>query len=186
MFDRKARMKEYHKKWYKKNRKKVLKRVRKWAKNNKDKRKIITDNWTKNNKDKIKVSQSEWAKKNRKQINKRSLIYIKNRYKTDPSFKLRVCLRSRILSVLKGRIKSAPTLKLLDIPNIEFVWKHLEKTFKPGMTRENHAAVWHVDHILPCSSFDLSDPNQQKQCFHYTNLQALFVHENLTKSDKIL
>jgi hypothetical protein len=63
---------------------------------------------------------------------------------------------------------------------------HLEKTFKPGMTRENHAAVWHVDHILPCSSFDLSDPNQQRQCFHYTNLQALFVHENLTKSDKIL
>jgi hypothetical protein len=43
---------------------------------------------------------------------------------------------------------------------------------------------WKVDHIIPVSSFDLSDPEQVKVCFHYTNLQPLFVEENQAKSNK--
>ena len=43
---------------------------------------------------------------------------------------------------------------------------------------------WHIDHIRPCSSFDLSDPTQQKECFHYTNLQPLWASENLKKNNK--
>jgi len=54
------------------------------------------------------------------------------------------------------------------------------------MTKENHGKVWHIDHILPCVFFNLNDPNEQKKCFHYTNLQALFVHENLSKGSKII
>lgn len=44
---------------------------------------------------------------------------------------------------------------------------------------------WHVDHIIPCSSFDLTDIKQQKICFHYTNLQPLWAIDNLKKSNKI-
>jgi hypothetical protein len=44
---------------------------------------------------------------------------------------------------------------------------------------------WHVDHIIPCASFDLTDPEQQRQCFHYTNLQPLWAEDNLRKSDKL-
>jgi hypothetical protein len=44
----------------------------------------------------------------------------------------------------------------------------------------------HVDHIIPCSAFDLSIPENQRKCFHYTNLQLLPAHENLQKSNKIL
>jgi hypothetical protein len=47
-------------------------------------------------------------------------------------------------------------------------------------------AAWHVDHIIPCSSFDLTDSEQQKKCFHYTNLQPLWAIDNLKKSNKIL
>lgn len=42
---------------------------------------------------------------------------------------------------------------------------------------------WHIDHIRPCSSFDPSDPAQVKECFHFYNLQPLWVIENLKKSD---
>jgi len=44
----------------------------------------------------------------------------------------------------------------------------------------------HIDHIIPCKSFDLSDPKQQVKCFHYTNLQPLWSYENLFKAAKIL
>lgn len=62
---------------------------------------------------------------------------------------------------------------------------HLEKQFKPGMTWGNHGVKgWHIDHIKPCASFDLTKPDDQLKCFHYTNLQPLWWHENLSKGDK--
>jgi len=57
---------------------------------------------------------------------------------------------------------------------------HLEAQFTEGMTWENYGE-WHVDHVRPCASFDLTDPAQQRQCFHHTNLQPLWAEENLTK-----
>ena len=46
-------------------------------------------------------------------------------------------------------------------------------------------ALWHIDHILPCASFDLTDTEQQKRCFHYTNLQPLTAFENWSKHARI-
>ena len=68
--------------------------------------------------------------------------------------------------------------------SIENLWIHLEKSFKPGMTRENYGK-WHIDHIRPCSSFDLSKPEEQSICFHYSNLMPLWAEENLKKGSKL-
>jgi hypothetical protein len=55
------------------------------------------------------------------------------------------------------------------------------------MNWQNHKRFgWHIDHIKPCSSFDLSKEEEQLACFHYTNLQPLWWHENLKKSNKII
>ena len=43
---------------------------------------------------------------------------------------------------------------------------------------------WHIDHIKPCYSFNLSNPEQQKECFHYTNLRPLWSKENLSRPRK--
>lgn len=93
-------------------------------------------------------------------------------------------LRNRLYMALKGKLKLLTTKKLLGCSLEEF-WKHLESQFQPGMTRENYGK-WHVDHIKPCISFDLTKISQQKKCFHYTNLQPLWAEENLKKGSKIL
>jgi hypothetical protein len=55
------------------------------------------------------------------------------------------------------------------------------------MTWDNYGKKgWHVDYILPCASFDLTKEEEQKKCFHYTNLQPLWWLDNIKKSDKIL
>jgi len=44
---------------------------------------------------------------------------------------------------------------------------------------------WHIDHIKPCNSFNLSEPGEQALCFHYTNLQPLWALYNLEKRIKL-
>ena len=84
--------------------------------------------------------------------------------------------------MLKNGYKSKRTTELLGC-SFEEVWNHLESKFQPGMTKENHG-LWHVDHIRPCASFDLTDPEQQKICFHYTNLEPMWAIDNLKKGAK--
>jgi hypothetical protein len=66
--------------------------------------------------------------------------------------------------------KSVHYLDLLGC-SIEALKEYLEFKFKRGMRWDNYGD-WHIDHILPCCSFDLSNPEQQRQCFHWTNLQG--------------
>lgn len=57
---------------------------------------------------------------------------------------------------------------------------YLESKWMPGMTRDNHSyRGWHIDHIKPCASFILSDPEQQKRCFHFSNMQPLWALDNM-------
>ena len=102
-----------------------------------------------------------------------------------PEQRLADTLRSRMRSALKGNLKAEHTFELLGC-SLEQVRAHLEKQFKPGMSWANwNYRGWHIDHIIPCAFFDLSDPEQQKECFHYTNLQPLWERENNLKRDKV-
>jgi len=123
--------------------------------------------------------------KNKERLSKNNTRNARERRKTNPSFKILDTLRSRMLHALKGKNKSASTMNLLGIKNIEIVWQRLESLFQDGMTRENHG-IWHIDHITPCTAFNLTDSEQQKKCFHYTNLQPLWATDNIKKYNKIL
>jgi hypothetical protein len=122
--------------------------------------------------------------KNKKYLNKKTLLKYNIKYNSDHNFRLLRLLRSRVLDALKGKSKSKKTKELIGI-SIEGLVKYLENKFKPGMNWKKKGLI-HIDHIIPCSSFDLSDPKQQAKCFHYTNLQPLWAHENLSKGAKII
>ena len=124
-------------------------------------------------------------KASRKRIkNGKQNAYKKKRRQNDPVYAITCRLRCRINNVLGGQSKSASTAELTGC-----TWKelldHIEKQFTDGMTWNNRH-LWHVDHILPCASFDLSKPEEQRKCFHFTNLQPLWAKENLSKGSKIL
>jgi hypothetical protein len=95
-------------------------------------------------------------------------------------------LRARMNAVLSGNNKSAATCELLGC-SIEFFIKYIESQFIDGMNWDNYGVRgWHLDHIVPCSSFDMKDSEQQKECFYYMNIQPLWAEDNLRKSDKVL
>ena len=108
--------------------------------------------------------------------------YKRRQIQTNPQFRLAILLRARLHKALKGVAKSARTLELLGC-SIEHLTHHLESKFQPGMSWENHGE-WHVDHIRPLASFDLSDPHQQRQACHWTNLQPLWAADNIRKHAK--
>jgi hypothetical protein len=116
----------------------------------------------------------------------------KRREEQNPSVKIANRLRQRIWQALKGKNKHKSSITLTGC-SMAFLVEYLESKFQPGMTWKNygnpngdHTNCWHIDHIIPCASFDLSDPEQQVKCFHYTNLQPLWAKDNIRKKDKIL
>ena len=189
----KEKQKQYKKEYYLNNKEKIKQKIKEYRLNNKEKIK----QWRLNNREKIIQQKKEhylknkkhynqkckqWRLNNKKHIREYYHKYEKERFKIDPNYKLVKLIRNRINSVLKGKYKSKSTIKLLGC-SIEECWQHLESKFQPGMTRDNYGK-WHVDHIKPCAAFDLTDPEQQKICFHYTNLQPLWAEDNLKKGAK--
>jgi hypothetical protein len=106
-----------------------------------------------------------------------------DRRKVDINFRLLYSLRHRLNMALKGKNKSVSTIKLLGC-SIDLFRLHLESKFTKRMSFNNYGK-WHIDHIKPCASFDLSKESEQRKCFHYTNLQPLWAYDNLSKNDNL-
>lgn len=168
--------------YYKLNKDKIKIKQKVWRNLNKDKKKALDKAYRENNKDKRKSRHKAWHESNKDKVNS----YYNNRRKTDIQFKLQAILRSRLYSAVKDNLKKGSAVKDLGC-TIEQLKQHLESKFQPGMTWDNHTLDgWHIDHIKPLSSFDLSDRKQLLEACHYTNLQPLWAKDNLTKSDKII
>jgi len=123
----------------------------------------------------------EYYNKNKERINEVRRIAQQKRRDEDPVHRIRKNMGSRIYLALKNKGK---TMDLIGFSKEELV-KHLESKFTEGMTWENYGE-WHVDHIRPCASFNLEVPEEQKKCFHWTNLQPLWAQDNLRKGAKIV
>ena len=121
----------------------------------------------------------------RKEYNR---VLYKRRWDTDENFKIARLLRGRLKYALKSRniTKNSHAIELLGC-SVDFLKKYIELQFSEGMNwRNNTKHGWHIDHIIPVDSFDLRDIEQQRKCFHWTNLQPLWSDDNWRKGNKIL
>lgn len=106
--------------------------------------------------------------------------YVRDRRATSVMFQIGSRLRSRLHNALRagGSRKSGKLVELIDCSINDFK-RHIETLFAVGMSWE--ARNFHIGHRRPCASFDLSDPAQQRACFHFTNLRPEWPVDNLTR-----
>jgi hypothetical protein len=155
--------KEVAKAYNLKNREKILENARLYREKN---RELIK---------KRRKPQSPEKLKAYKEANKDKIkAYRRYKLTTDMNYRIVKNLRGRLATVLKRDYKkSASTIELLGC-DIAYFKSYLESKFLPTMAWDNYGTLWHIDHIMPCSSFDFSNAENQRKCFHYTNLQPLF------------
>lgn len=111
--------------------------------------------------------------------------YVRNYRKTNVNYRIAAAVRSRILVALKKGIKNSSSWDLLGCSPEEYS-KYLQIRFTPEMSWDNYGSYWEIDHIVPCSHFNLVDGNEQKKAFHYTNTQPLSKTENQFKNNRFV
>lgn len=117
----------------------------------------------------------------------RTREYRRSRKQRDPEFAIRCHVRSRIYDlIIRGKCAQSQSAMKLTGATTEELRFHIERQFTKGMSWKNYGSKWHIDHIIPCAAFDLSDPRQLAVCFNYLNLRPLWAKENIRKSNRIL
>jgi hypothetical protein len=125
-----------------------------------------------------------YHQENKDVIQKRHGINLRERKKTDIGFKLSCNYRNRINKLYKKHNPTLSSVKLIDC-SVPFLKNWLQSNFKEGMTLENYGSYWHVDHVIPCSLFDMTNEIDVKNCFRWTNLQPLEALVNISKNNRI-
>lgn len=157
---------DYRRNYYHKNRAKILEQSRCYYASHKQHLKKVRAKYYKAHKETLLRGINE---------------YQNNRKKIDINYKIKLYLRTRLCNALKHNFKSGSAVKDLGC-SIEFLRKYLAKKFKRGMSWKNYGK-WHIDHIKPLSSFNLTKRKQLLKACNYKNLQPLWAKDNLIKGD---
>ena len=170
----KERIKEKKRLNYLKNKEKIREENKKWREDNKEKRREYMKKYYQNNKDKLK----KYIKKNKEKINKWGREYIKNKKKTDKNYKIRCNLRKSVWTALRNFTKTG---KVKPSKKYGIDWKKVINHLKPF---PEDLSKYHIDHIKPLCSFDLTNPEEIKKAFAPENHQWLTIQDNLIKGGR--
>jgi hypothetical protein len=142
----------------------------------------------------MRIRNKAYRKKHLKRLLQKDRDYRKNVRMKNPIYIIKELCRRRILLALdnKGGQKSESLIKLLGC-SIEKYIVYLEKQFynhpktNKKMTWKNRGLKgWHIDHIIPLHSFNLTKQSQQLKAFNYKNTQPMWAEYNLQKASKII
>jgi hypothetical protein len=165
VFVSKDRERKYRREW-----------MRAWRKANPEKNKAYVSAWKKAHPDHVERYRHRGNEARKQWWRKQA------RLKTNAHFAKN--LRTRVYLALKGKRKLGKTEELLSC-SISALRSYIQNLFQPGMTWNNYGK-WHIDHKIPCSKFNLLELDGQKRCFHFSNLQPLWAHANISKGAKVV
>ena len=169
--------------YYTKNQGRLSEYKKEWAAEHQEELSAARKKYHQQNRGRITSRMLAWVHNNRDRRNATMREYRAKRSASDPGFRMRHILATRLCGLLRFKgTKSASTLSLLGC-SIEELKRHLQLQFRPGMSWDNYGE-WHIDHKRPCASFDLADPEQQRACFNFSNLQPLWAVDNMRKGAK--
>ncbi len=159
-----------------------LKRARNWKKNNMKKNREITNKWREEHKEHTSEYNSIYNVENREEIQARQTVQHRERKKTDVNYRLATEYRSYLSNFMRGNNDESGYF--------EFKRKFLIKWFtflNPELDLEDYGIDgWNIDHVIPCSWFNLENDDELKQSFHWSNLQPIASNiKNLKKGNKI-
>ena len=161
----------YHKEYYKENKDAYLNNTRQWRRENSEKYMETRNKYMEENRDKMNEYHRQWKKQQRDEnVN----------YKLKENTSRRI--RYELNTLLKGK-KTKRTTEYIGC-SIDELKMHIEKQFNNQMNWKNYGSYWHIDHIIPCTAWNLSTEEDNKYCWNFRNLQPLESSENKSKKDK--
>ena len=163
--------KEYEQKYYEKNKQKYLENQQQWRKDNPERYRNSRKKYIESNKDQVNQYHREWKSKKRN---------------NDVHYKLKENMSRRIRYELNTLLKGTKTKRTCEYLqcDLEFLKLYLESKFEYGMSWQNYGKIWHIDHIVPCTTWKLPNTFDTFCCWNYRNLQPLWAFENHSKKDK--
>lgn len=174
---RRYRESEYGKAKRKEYRQKNAKAHKQYREAYRERQKAYGEQYRKEHKDYMKI----WRKNHKEHIK----LYYRAKLKTDEQLRLKrnyLCVMARVIDRQKTSALAEEILGC-DYPTFK---AHIESKFENGMSWDNYGLKgWCIDHIIPISSFDMTDFEQVKMCFNYKNTQPLWAKDNNKKADSL-
>jgi hypothetical protein len=160
----------YNKQYYLKNKDKIKEKTKVYRTEHLEKYKNYGKSYRNKNKDEHRI----WHKN-----------YNRHNYRNNPEFLILSRLRALLYINLKNYTEEG---KIMSSKRYGIDWNRILKKLIPNGQLPfpiEERSNWHIDHIVPVSKFDLTEPLEIKKCFDADNLQWLTREENLRKSDKL-
>ena len=116
---------------------------------------------------------------------RRNTSRLKREFPLTPIQKARVIMRRNIKRVI-DHIKGDREMRTEEYIGCSFndAMIRLESQFKNGMKWDNHGTKWTIDHVVPLSAFDLTNPNDRRMANHISNLRPMLRLDNIRKGSK--
>lgn len=140
--------------------------------------------WTKKNPARAAELQRYWVERNRERAREiwRNLATKK---RADPTARMHGRISNQIYAVIKRGKNCRSAFELVGYTSVELN-AHLERQFKRGMGWHN-MGEWHIDHIIPLSSFVISGPDDPnlRRAWALSNLRPLWAVDNMRKGARM-
>jgi hypothetical protein len=140
------------------------------------KRKKHSNAWNRRNTEYKRKKHLEWRKAN-PEAWRRS----QQKQRQKPMSRIYENIRKRLRDVLRGK-RAARAVVGCTKRELEI---YLQSQFTKEMHWNNYGTYWHVDHIVPVSHFDLTNPEHCKLVHHYTNLRPMEAVANMRRGNRI-